>query len=63
MVSIILGATLFATLVLSGSAFAQEGKHLQLDLTPSRDSGVSGKATLTHVEDGVKVELHMQGPA
>jgi Cu/Zn superoxide dismutase len=61
MVSIILGATLFTALVLGGSAFAQEEKHLQLDLTPSRDSGVSGKATLTDVEDGVKVELHMRG--
>ena len=61
MVSIILGATLFAALVLGGSAFAQEEKHVQLDLTPSRDSGVSGKATLTDVEGGVKVELHMRG--
>ena len=61
MVSIILGATLFAALVLGGSAFAQEEKHVQLDLTPSRDSGVSGTATLTDVEGGVKVELHMRG--
>jgi Cu/Zn superoxide dismutase len=60
MVSIILGATLFAALVLSGSAYAQEEKSVQLNLTPSRDSGVSGKATLTDVEDGVKVELHMR---
>ena len=34
---------------------------MQLDLTPSRDSGVSGKAILTDVGDGVKVELSMQG--
>lgn len=61
MISIILGATLFAALVLSGSAFAQEEKSVQLDLAPSRDSGVSGNATLTDVEDGVKVELHMKG--
>jgi Cu/Zn superoxide dismutase len=52
---------LFAALVLSGSAIAQDEKSVQLDLTPSRDSGVSGKATLTDVEDGVKVELHMKG--
>jgi Cu/Zn superoxide dismutase len=51
---------LFAALVLSGSAYAQEEKSVQLNLTPSRDSGVSGKATLTDVEDGVKVELHMR---
>jgi Cu/Zn superoxide dismutase len=60
-VSIFLGATLFAALVLSGSAIARDGKSVQLDLTPSRDSGVSGKATLTNVKDGVKVELHMKG--
>jgi Cu/Zn superoxide dismutase len=60
-VGAILGATLFAALVLSGSAIAQDEKSVQLDLTPSRDSGVSGKATLTDVEDGVKVELHMKG--
>ena len=59
--SIILGATLVAALVLSTAASAQEGKSVQLDLTPSRDSGVSGKATLTDVEDGVEVELHMEG--
>jgi Cu/Zn superoxide dismutase len=61
MVSVILGATWFAALVLSGTAVAQEEKSVQLDLTPSRDSGVSGKATLTDVEDGVKVELRMKG--
>jgi Cu/Zn superoxide dismutase len=60
-VSIFLGATLFAVLVLSGSAIARDGKSVQLHLTPSRDSGVSGEATLTNVEDGVKVELHMKG--
>ena len=60
-VGIFLGATLFAALVLSGSAIAKDGKSVQLHLTPSRDSGVSGKATLTNVEDGVKVELHMKG--
>jgi Cu/Zn superoxide dismutase len=60
-VGAILGATLFAALVLSGSAIAQDEKSVQLDLTPSRDSGVSGKATLTDVEDGVEVELHMEG--
>jgi Cu/Zn superoxide dismutase len=61
MVCIIFGATLFAALVLGGSAFAQGEKSVQLHLTPSRDSGVSGDATLTDVKDGVKVELHMQG--
>src|SRR5829696_2133993 len=46
---------------LAGSALAEEGKSVQLELTPSRDSGVSGTATLTDVEDGVRVELNMQG--
>ena len=59
-VSTVLGATLLASLVLGGSALAESEKSVQLDLTQSRDSGVSGKATLTDVEDGVKVELRMQ---
>src|SRR5215212_9424604 len=57
----VFGATLLASLVLVGSALAEEGKSVKLQLTPSRDSGVSGTATLTDVEDGVKVELNMQG--
>ena len=32
-----------------------------LQLTPSRDSGVSGTATLTDVGEGVEVELNMRG--
>ena len=46
---------------LAGSALAEKGKSVQLELTPSRDSGVSGTATLTDVDDGVRVELNMQG--
>jgi len=57
----VFGATLLVSLGLGGSAFAQEGKSEQLQLTPSRDSGVSGTATLTNVEGGVKVELSMKG--
>jgi Cu/Zn superoxide dismutase len=60
-ISMVFGATLLASLVLGGSALAKGENSVQLDLTPSRDSEVSGKATLTDVEDGVKVELHMQG--
>ena len=59
-VSMVFGATLLASLVLGGNAFAKEEKSIKLHLTPSRDSGVSGIATLTDVEDGVKVELRMQ---
>ena len=61
MAGIVLGAALLASLALGGSAFAQEEKSVQLKLTPSRDSGVSGTATLTNVEGGVKVELTMKG--
>jgi Cu/Zn superoxide dismutase len=46
---------------LAGSASAEEGKSVHLQLTPSRGSGVSGTATLTDVDGGVKVELHMKG--
>ena len=59
--TMVFGASLLASLVLGGSAFAQEEKSEQLQLTPSRDSGVSGTATLTDVEGGVKVELSMKG--
>ena len=60
-ISIVFGATLLASLVLGGTAFAQEGKSVQLELTPSRDSGVRGTAILTDVKGGVKVELSMKG--
>jgi Cu/Zn superoxide dismutase len=60
-VSMVFGATLLASLVLGGTALAKGEKSVKLDLTPSRDSEVSGKATLTDVEDGVKVEIQMQG--
>jgi Cu/Zn superoxide dismutase len=60
--TMVFGATLLASLVLGGSAFAQEEeKSAQLQLTPSRDSGVSGTAIITDVEDGVEVELSMEG--
>jgi Cu/Zn superoxide dismutase len=59
-VNLVFGATLLASLVLGGSALAKGEKSVQLDLTPSRHSGVSGKAILTDVEDGVKVELSMK---
>ena len=59
--TMVFGATLLASLVLGGSAFAQEEKSIELQLTPSRDSAVSGTAILTDVEDGVEVELSMEG--
>jgi hypothetical protein len=36
-------------------------KSVELQLTPSRNSGVSGTATLTDVDGGVRVELNMRG--
>ena len=55
-----LGITLLAALVLEGSAFAQEGQGVRLQLTPSRGSGVSGTAHLSEVENGVEVTLEMR---
>ena len=46
-----------ASLLLGGNAAAQEGTRVDLQLTPSRDSGVGGTAALTEVADGVQVEL------
>src|SRR5215217_6880113 len=57
----VFGATLLASLILGGSASAKEAKSVKLHLAPIRDSGVSGTATLTDTEDGVKVELSVQG--
>ena len=34
---------------------------MELQLTPSRDSGVSGTATITGAENGVTIELDMRG--
>ena len=56
-----LGIALLAALILEGSAFAQQGQSVKLQLTPSRGSGVSGTATLKDVQGGVKVTLEMQG--
>jgi len=56
--------TMFAAvalaLTLSASAGAQENQTVKVDLTQSRDSGVSGTATLEDVEGGVEVTLQMR---
>ena len=59
--AVVIGLTLLASLTLAGNALAQGAKSVQLQLTPSRDSGVSGTATLTDVEGGVRVQLSMKG--
>jgi hypothetical protein len=60
-VGLALGAALLAFLTLGGSAVAQEADTMELHLTPSRESGVSGTATITDVGGGVRVELNMRG--
>ena len=44
-----------------GNAGAQEMRSVELQLTQSRDSGVSGTADLQDVQGGVEVALNMQG--
>ncbi len=56
-----LGVALLASLILGGSVLAQETERVELQLTPSRDSGVRGTATITEVENGVTIELDMRG--
>ena len=60
-VGVALGAALLAFLTLGGSVGAQEADTMELQLTPSRESGVSGTATITDVGGGVRVELSMRG--
>jgi Cu/Zn superoxide dismutase len=55
-----LGIALLAAVIVGGSAFAQEDQTMEVNLTQSRDSGVSGTATLEDVEGGVEVTLQMQ---
>jgi LPXTG-motif cell wall-anchored protein len=56
-----LGVALLAALILGGSALAQGSDSVELELTPSRDSGVTGTATITEVADGLEVTLNMRG--
>jgi Cu/Zn superoxide dismutase len=55
-----LGIALLGALIVGGSAFAQEKRSASVQLTPSRDSGVSGTATLEDVNGGVEVTLEMR---
>lgn len=49
------------TALVVGSAWAQGSNSQTLELTPSRDSGVSGTATLTEVGGQLQVQLNAQG--
>jgi hypothetical protein len=53
-------AALALALALSASAGAQENQTVEVNLTQSRDSGVSGTATLEDVKGGVEVTLEMR---
>ena len=59
-----LAITMFAAvalaLALSASAGAQENQTVEVKLTQSRESGVSGTATLEDVNGGVEVTLQMR---
>lgn len=54
-------ATALLAVLIVGSAWAQGGGSQTLQLTPSRDSGVSGTATLTETNNQVEVQLNVQG--
>src|SRR5215208_3236008 len=58
----VLAVTMFVALsvALSASAGAQQDQTMKVDLTQSRDSGVSGTATLEDVKGGVEVTLEMR---
>lgn len=56
-----LGGALLVSLASGGHVIAQGMQSAEVELTPSRDSGVSGIATLTDVQEGVEVELKMRG--
>ena len=56
-----LSTALLTSLALGGSVLAQGTDSVTLQLTPSRDSGVSGTAVLMDVEGGVEVNLNMSG--
>lgn len=58
---VVVGAALLATLLVAASALAQGKDNIELHLAPLNDSGVSGTATLTNVEDGVQIKLDMSG--
>lgn len=59
---VVLAVALLAALALAASAGAQgQQGSMEVQLTQSRDSGVSGTAALEDVEGGVQVALTMQG--
>ena len=57
---VVLGIALLTSVLLGGGVLAQEPQGVTLQLKPSRDSGVSGTATLADVEGGARIELNMR---
>jgi LPXTG-motif cell wall-anchored protein len=60
LVGVALGTALLAALAIGTSAGAQEESR-KLNLTPSRDSGVSGTATFKDTKSGTEVALSITG--
>ncbi len=60
LVTMLLGNILLITLAIGTNAEAQE-KSREVDLSPSRNSGVSGTAAFEDTEDGVEVRLNVEG--
>jgi CHRD domain len=60
LVGVFLVTALLAALALGTSAIAQQGS-MEVNLTESRNSGVTGDATLRDVEGGVEVTLNVRG--
>jgi Cu/Zn superoxide dismutase len=56
----VLSVAFFASVVVEGSASAQQTRGTSVQLTPSRGSGVSGTATLEDVKGGVEVTLQVR---
>lgn len=57
-----LGTAFLVSLALGNGAVAQEGAEaLSFELTPSRDSGASGTATLKDTPGGVEVSVNVEG--
>jgi Cu/Zn superoxide dismutase len=57
---VMVGTILLIALAIGTSAEAQE-QSKEVDLTPSRNSGVSGTATFQDTDGGVEVKLNIQG--
>src|SRR5829696_9623542 len=60
LVTVLLGNILLITLAIGTNAGAQE-KSREVDLSPSRNSGVSGTAAFEDTKDGVEVGLNVEG--